>query len=122
MADRLSHGVIEELRKNKTITKTTPFEVVIGSLLKLLYHLKRDKSNMDVDKINAEIAVKQECVVCGFSDYQEDIIETPDGYVHKECLTDFEQKHREYPQDELDKETESEKAFVRQEINSHLHL
>lgn len=35
----------------------------------------------------------KKCVVCDFSDNQEDIVETPDGYAHRECLEDQQTKY-----------------------------
>lgn len=33
----------------------------------------------------------KECIICAFKDRQEDIIETPEGFCHRECLDDQDQ-------------------------------
>lgn len=46
------------------------------------------KTTVDGTYSNLALTKKQECFVCTFSDKQEDIVETQNGYAHAECIND----------------------------------
>jgi len=51
-------------------------------------------SNIE-DPLGLSEMTAKECILCGFKDKQEDIIETGNGMCHKECLDEEQDKHIE---------------------------
>ena len=45
------------------------------------------KFNLD-DPLGLSEMTAKECVVCNQKDEQDDIVETPEGYAHRQCLDD----------------------------------